>query len=257
MPDPQPWRSRLDVIRHRIPARLSGRGRYVTLAAVVLAIAVFAAIGAKTHDPTPSGTAAAVEPSSDERLDDLSRADRSARETPSAPVVPAPTKPPAVATPAAPKTTQAKPATPAAPRTTQAKPVAAAWVSPMPGAEVTSCYGERWGVLHAGIDLALPSGTPVRAAGAGLIQTAGWAFSGYGISVVVDHGSGYLTHYAHLNDTAVSPGQRVATGQVIGYEGSTGDSTGPHLHFEVHAGLWNQIDPAPWMRARGVSFAGC
>ncbi|MDG4763792.1 M23 family metallopeptidase [Solwaraspora sp. WMMD406] len=130
------------------------------------------------------------------------------------------------------------------------------WVSPMPGAQTTSCYGQRWGVLHAGVDLAMPAGTQVLAAGAGTVQVAGWAYTGYGISVVIDHGDGILTHYAHLSATAVSVGDQVTPGQVIGSEGSTGDSTGPHLHFEVHAGLWNQLDPAPWMRERGVDL-GC
>ncbi|MFY1635991.1 M23 family metallopeptidase [Solwaraspora sp. WMMB335] len=130
------------------------------------------------------------------------------------------------------------------------------WVTPLPGAQTTSCYGLRWGVLHAGIDLAMPAGTPVLAAGAGTVQVAGWAYTGYGISVVIDHGNGVLTHYAHLSATEVSVGDQVKPGQAIGAEGSTGDSTGPHLHFEVHLGLWNQIDPAPWMRERGVDL-GC
>ncbi|WFE24464.1 M23 family metallopeptidase [Solwaraspora sp. WMMD937] len=131
------------------------------------------------------------------------------------------------------------------------------WVTPMPGAQITSCYGQRWGVLHAGIDLALPAGTPVLAAGAGTVQVAGWAYTGYGISVVIDHGGGVLTHYAHLSATSVAVGDQVAPGDTIGAEGSTGDSTGPHLHFEVHVGgLWSQVDPAPWMRERGVDL-GC
>jgi murein DD-endopeptidase MepM/ murein hydrolase activator NlpD len=129
-------------------------------------------------------------------------------------------------------------------------------VNPLPGGETTSCYGPRWGVLHAGIDLAAPAGTPVRAAGAGRVVSAGWAYAGYGISVVVDHGNGYLTHYAHLSAATVHVGQRVAAGQQVGREGSTGDSTGPHLHFEVHKGMWRQVDPAPWLRARGVRV-GC
>ncbi|GIG89552.1 hypothetical protein Pen02_44880 [Plantactinospora endophytica] len=126
----------------------------------------------------------------------------------------------------------------------------------MPGAAVTSCFGMRWGAMHAGIDLAMPAETPIRAAGAGTVVNAGWDFVGYGISVVVDHGNGWLTHYAHQSRTVVSVGQRVKPGQVIGYEGATGDATGPHLHFEVHNGLWNQVDPAPWMRSRGVDL-GC
>ena len=127
----------------------------------------------------------------------------------------------------------------------------------MPAGSTTSCYGARWGSLHAGIDLAAPANTPVRAAAAGTVVEAGWISSGYGISVVVDHGNGYLTHYAHLNSNSVGVGTRVAAGEVIGQEGSTGDSSGPHLHFEVHQGsFWNQIDPGPFMRERGVNL-GC
>lgn len=104
----------------------------------------------------------------------------------------------------------------------------------------------------------MPYGTPIRAAGAGTVVTSGWTYGGYGISVVVDHGNGYLSHYAHMSDTAVSAGRRVGPGQVLGYEGSTGHSTGPHLHFEVHRGaLRNAVDPASWLRTRGVDMGGC
>jgi murein DD-endopeptidase MepM/ murein hydrolase activator NlpD len=141
-------------------------------------------------------------------------------------------------------------------RDARRKPTRPAWIHPLPGAEITSCYGERWGVMHAGIDLAAPSDTTVRAAGAGMVVGAGWSYPGYGISVLVDHGGEWLTHYAHLSAVAVRPGQRVAVGQALGREGSTGNSTGPHLHFEVHDGRWRQIDPAAWLRARGVPI-GC
>lgn len=144
------------------------------------------------------------------------------------------------------------------PKATTAAPKAAtpAWVHPMPRGRLSSCYGQRWGVLHAGMDLAAPSGTPVRAVGTGRVVSAGWSYSGYGISVMVKHKSGVLTHYAHLSRVSVRVGQRVAAGQTIGREGSTGDSTGPHLHFEVHKGIWRQVDPASWLRARGVK-TGC
>jgi murein DD-endopeptidase MepM/ murein hydrolase activator NlpD len=132
-----------------------------------------------------------------------------------------------------------------------------AWVSPLPGARVTSCYGMRWGVLHAGVDLAVSLGTPIHAVGAGTVVSAGWSYPGYGISVLIDHGNGYLTHYAHQARTAVTPGQRVTAGQIIGYEGATGDVTGPHLHFEVHQGRWHQVEPVSWLRARGVPVGGC
>lgn len=131
------------------------------------------------------------------------------------------------------------------------------WVHPMPGAVTTSCFGPRWGTIHQGVDLAMPAGTPIRAVGAGTVIYAGWVFSGYGISVVIDHHNGYLTHYAHASEAKVSVGQNVKPGQVIALEGSTGDSTGPHLHFEVHQGMWNQIEPTRWMRERGVEIPGC
>lgn len=131
------------------------------------------------------------------------------------------------------------------------------WVHPMPGAVTTSCFGPRWGTVHQGVDLALPAGTPIRAVGAGTVVYAGWVFSGYGISVVIDHHNGYLTHYAHASEVTVSVGQTVKPGQTIALEGSTGDSTGPHLHFEVHQGMWNQIEPTGWMRERGVVIDGC
>lgn len=126
----------------------------------------------------------------------------------------------------------------------------------MADAAITSCYGPRWGILHAGIDFALPAGTPVRAAFGGTVTKAGDVGDGYGISVIIDHGNGYLTHYAHLSTAKVSVGDQVDAGDTIGLEGSTGDSTGPHLHFEVHQGqLWNQIDPAPFLRERGIDVA--
>ncbi len=104
-----------------------------------------------------------------------------------------------------------------------------AW--PLQGA-VTSEYGPRWGGFHPGIDIADPTGTPIHAANAGQVIYAGWE-SGYGNFVLVDHGGGIVTGYAHQSEIAVTQGQAVAQGQVIGFVGSTGDSTGPHLHFEV------------------------
>jgi murein DD-endopeptidase MepM/ murein hydrolase activator NlpD len=135
--------------------------------------------------------------------------------------------------------------------------VAAAWVDPNPSARVTSCFGQRWGRMHEGVDLAAPDGTPIVAAGAGIVVRAGVA-QGYGNAVLIDHGNGYLTHYGHLSAIAVAVGQHVAAGQPIGNEGSTGHSTGPHLHFEVHEGYYqNPVEPTAWMRAHGVDIAGC
>ncbi|MGX6602743.1 M23 family metallopeptidase [Micromonosporaceae bacterium Da 78-11] len=136
------------------------------------------------------------------------------------------------------------------------KPVAA-WVNPNPTAMTTSCFGQRWGRLHAGVDLAAADRSPIVAAGAGVIVRAG-AAQGYGNAVLIDHGNGYLTHYGHLSLITVQVGQRVAAGEQIGNEGSTGHSTGPHLHFEVHQGYYqNPIEPTRWMHEHGVDIAGC
>ena len=87
--------------------------------------------------------------------------------------------------------------------------------------------------FHTGIDLAAPAGTPIYAAKAGRVEVAGWSSVGYGFHVVLDHGGVLETLYAHMSRIAVRAGQWVEAGQVIGYVGSTGWSTGPHLHFEV------------------------
>lgn len=99
--------------------------------------------------------------------------------------------------------------------------------------ELTSGYGWRDGEFHKGFDLAAPWGEPVRAADAGTVVEAEWK-SGYGYAVVIDHGNGGLsTLYGHLSSFSVAPGQVVRQGAVIGYNGSTGRSTGPHVHFEI------------------------
>jgi murein DD-endopeptidase MepM/ murein hydrolase activator NlpD len=97
---------------------------------------------------------------------------------------------------------------------------------------VTSEFGPRWGGFHPGIDIAAPNGAPLHAAKAGVVILASY-YGGYGNFVLIDHGGGIVTGYAHQSRMAVSQGQDVSQGQVIGYEGSTGYSTGPHLHFEV------------------------
>jgi peptidoglycan hydrolase-like protein with peptidoglycan-binding domain len=108
---------------------------------------------------------------------------------------------------------------------------------------VTSPFGMRWGRLHAGIDFGAPTGTPVGAGGRGTVVAAGWNSGGYGNLVVIQHRLGYQTWYAHLSSVSVSTGQGVSGGTRIGAVGSTGHSTGPHLHFEVrHNGT--PVDPA-------------
>ena len=97
---------------------------------------------------------------------------------------------------------------------------------------LTSSFGWRWGRMHEGIDIAVGTGTPVVSAAAGTVIVAGW-MGGYGNLVVVDHGNGVSTAYGHNTGVAVGVGQSVAQGQLIAYSGSTGHSTGPHIHFEV------------------------
>jgi murein DD-endopeptidase MepM/ murein hydrolase activator NlpD len=110
-------------------------------------------------------------------------------------------------------------------------PSAAGFVWPVLG-PVTSPFGWRWGRMHEGIDIGAASGTPIRAAAAGTVIYAGW-MGGYGNLVAIDHGGGIATAYGHQSSIATGYGSYVAQGEVIGYVGSTGHSTGPHLHFEV------------------------
>lgn len=103
---------------------------------------------------------------------------------------------------------------------------------------ITSGYGLRWDPLgvgwrsHAGVDLAVAYGSPVVASGNGTVSAARWQ-GGYGLLVALDHGGGVQTRYGHLSRLSVQEGQVVAKGDVIGYVGSTGRSTGPHLHYEL------------------------
>jgi murein DD-endopeptidase MepM/ murein hydrolase activator NlpD len=97
---------------------------------------------------------------------------------------------------------------------------------------VTSPFGWRWGRMHEGIDIGASYGSGIHAAAAGTVIYCGWE-SGYGNLVVIDHGGNLATAYGHQSAIAVTCGQQVSQGQVIGYVGSTGHSTGPHLHFEV------------------------
>lgn len=134
------------------------------------------------------------------------------------------------------------------------------WVRPTPG-HLSSGFGPRmvqcgtgycssgW---HMGDDLAYGCGTPIHAANSGTVIWAG-PLGGYGNMVKIDHGGGIGTGYGHQSSIAVGYGQHVSAGQVIGYEGNTGNSFGCHVHFEVYQN-GAQIDPKPFMAARGIYF---
>ena len=109
---------------------------------------------------------------------------------------------------------------------------------PLRGAGITSGFGWRRHPIsggykfHAGIDLAAPTGTPIVATAAGVVASADW-YGGYGLCVTIDHQNGYVTLYGHMSAISVSAGQQVQPGQPLGRVGSTGSSTGPHLHYEL------------------------
>lgn len=161
---------------------------------------------------------------------------------------PAPTAAPAAARPVNPSAPASIP--PRAPAPTAAPPTTAPSASgtrflwPLTGS-ITSPFGMRWGRLHAGIDIGVPTGTPIRAAAAGTVFSCG-DMGAYGLAVLIDHGNGLVTLYAHQNNLACSNGQRVSAGQVIGYAGNTGRSTGPHLHFEVRRN-GTAVDPMQYL----------
>jgi len=115
----------------------------------------------------------------------------------------------------------------------------------------TSNFGYRWGVLHGGIDLANSIGTPIVAVSDGIVIDAGPA-AGYGMLVKLRHADGTVTLYGHVNTTLVSVGERVMAGDQIATMGNRGNSTGPHLHFEVLQGGTERIDPVPWLAKRGL-----
>jgi murein DD-endopeptidase MepM/ murein hydrolase activator NlpD len=140
---------------------------------------------------------------------------------------------------------------------------AGSWIRPTAGT-VTSGYGSRWGTLHAGVDIAGPRDTPVYAAADGTVVRAectsaycdrdgNLSLAGYGNLVELDHGAGVTTRYAHLSAYTVTAGQRVSAGALLGFQGSTGNSTGVHLHLEVrHDGT--PVDPVPWLADHGVDL---
>jgi murein DD-endopeptidase MepM/ murein hydrolase activator NlpD len=131
---------------------------------------------------------------------------------------------------------------------------------PVKTAEFTSGYGTRTdpfrggAARHQGIDLAAPMGTPIYATADGTVTAAGWNSGGYGNLIKVDHGRGIETRYGHLSRILVGAGQRVTRGQLIGHMGSTGRSTGSHLHYEVRIDD-RAVNPIPFMKSNDYLLA--
>ena len=117
---------------------------------------------------------------------------------------------------------------------------------PVSGYTFTSAFKWRWGRLHSGVDLALPEGSPVRASDNGKVILAENSGNGYGTYIILDHGNGFKTLYGHNSSLCVSVGDVVAQGDLIAYSGSTGNSTGPHLHFEIHVDD-EKVDPERYL----------
>ena len=124
-------------------------------------------------------------------------------------------------------------------------------IMPLSGEHMTSGFGMRWHPViggrrqHKGVDLASPIGTPIHATADGTVAMAE-RYSGYGLYVQIEHGGSLETRYGHMSRIAVAQGQFVHKGDVIGYVGSTGRSTGPHLHYEVRVD-GNAVNPIPYM----------
>jgi murein DD-endopeptidase MepM/ murein hydrolase activator NlpD len=130
---------------------------------------------------------------------------------------------------------------------------------PVQGVRLTSEFGMRWHPIlggrhqHKGVDLAGPVGTPVHATADGVVGRADW-FSGYGLYIALEHGGELETRYGHMSRLNVAAGQVVHKGDVIGYIGTTGRTTGPHLHYEVRiAGV--AVNPIPYMQGDGSALA--
>jgi murein DD-endopeptidase MepM/ murein hydrolase activator NlpD len=132
----------------------------------------------------------------------------------------------------------------------QAKPDV--WLLPVHDYRFTSPYGIRWGKLHAGVDLAVPEGTPYHAVHAGTVKLARW-YGGYGYCVMIDHGNGLETVYGHSSKLLVKEGQHVEAGDTLGLVGNTGHSFGAHLHLEIHVN-GQPKDPITWFRGVGVDI---
>jgi murein DD-endopeptidase MepM/ murein hydrolase activator NlpD len=120
------------------------------------------------------------------------------------------------------------------------------WQLPMATCVKTSSFGWRWGRLHAGEDFAAMVGTSLVSMSTGTVTFAG-PESGYGNIIKIRYWDGTITFYGHMSAISVTQGESLTPGEVVGKSGNTGESTGPHLHLEVHPGGGAAIDPLPWL----------
>jgi len=135
---------------------------------------------------------------------------------------------------------------------------ASSWVTPTTGYVLGAHYmqaGSHWIHKHSGQDFVVPTGTKVRAAHTGTVVTAGWG-GAYGNNIVIKHGAHLYTQYGHLSKIGVHLGEKVTTGETIGLSGSTGNSTGPHLHFEVRTTPYygSSVEPLHFLKSVGVKY---
>ncbi|MFG3497561.1 transglycosylase family protein [Streptomyces sp. NPDC047928] len=210
----------------------------------------------RTSPGTP-GTKPAVKPGKKPVAKPAAQPKPAAKAKPPAAARPKPATPPKPATGVTPKPGQkpaVKPVT-AQPRQVSARRSAelSAPVDASPGTAYRTA-GSGWSAgYHTGVDFPVPTGTSVKAVGSGRVVSAGWA-GAYGYQVVIRHDDGKYSQYAHLSALTVREGQRVGAGQRIARSGSTGNSTGPHLHFEVRTGpgYGSDIDPLAYLRSGGV-----
>jgi len=130
---------------------------------------------------------------------------------------------------------------------------AQSWQLPVKNYVLTSGFGRRWGRLHAGEDFAIPIGTNLVSMSTGTIVFAGQE-SGYGTIVKIRYWDGTVSFYGHMSRVGVTAGDRVEPGEVVGQSGNTGESTGPHLHLELHPDGTAAIDPLSWLTDHQVAF---
>jgi len=129
------------------------------------------------------------------------------------------------------------------------------WVLPVDSYRLTATFGQGgglWSADHTGLDFAAPYGSPIKSVGHGIVTSAGYA-GAYGYQTVITHADGTQTSYGHQASISVSTGQEVEAGEVIGYIGMTGNTTGPHLHFEVLPDPETPVDPYTALVEHGVT----